>query len=262
MWFCLSVTYSLLGFSVTSVVKSILFSFGCSFVSQISFLQPSQCVLSCRGMSEFINMNYIILWSYIRCKAGIVVLVFVNTSKRSAVFFAASPSWDLEFTAQTGSRTRGARHKLEFVCAQWYASLLPPQPCFYLLISFSSLVVCEWERFSILICGRLFPQKTATNVGDEEWGIMCPNTSLIWWGDFFARWMKPDLTPLFAQRNVYSSCTSLHFTAVGSRSGSAAPIASLLMDLCIGFSSAGVLMHMMCSYMSQWAVGNNTTRRF
>lgn len=81
-----------------------------------------------------------------------------------------------------------------------------------------------------------------------------------WW--FFARWMKPVLAPLSAQRNFYSSCTSLRFTAVGSHSGPAAPIASLLMDLCIGFSTACVLMHMMRSSMSRWAVGHNTTRRF
>lgn len=36
----------------------------------------------------------------------------------------------------------------------------------------------------------------------------------------------------------------------------------LLMDLCIEFCGACVLMHMMCSYMSQWATGPNSTRRF
>lgn len=79
---------------------------------------------------------------------------------------------------------------------------------------------------------------------------------------FFTHSMKPDVTLFFAQRNFYSPCTSLHFIAVGSHCGSAATIESLLMDLCIGFSTPCVPMHMISSYVSRWAPGHNTIGTF
>lgn len=60
--------------------------------------------------------------------------------------------------------------------------------------------------------------------------------------------------------SIVGSCTSLHFTALGSLDGPAVPIASLLMDLCMEFRR--VLMHMMCSNMCQWAVDHKAMRGF
>lgn len=54
-----------------------------------------------------------------------------------------------------------------------------------------------------------------------------------------------------------SSCTSLRFTAAGSLDGPAAPIASPN-----GFAHGVLLMHVMRSYMSQWAVNHKATSRF
>lgn len=72
------------------------------------------------------------------------------------------------------------------------------------------------------------------------------------WHDVFlpTGWSQTKLPSLHRGISPASSCTSLLFTAVGSLDGPAAPIASLLMDLSMGVTTACVLMHMMYSCMS------------
>lgn len=136
--------------------------------------------------------------------------------------------------------------------------------------SFSSLVVSEQER----------PQRHKFSfVGDKDYFYNCRTLPLMrltqkWirketlysvmlaWHDGFSPigQSQKNLPSLHRGISTVSSCTSLHFTAVGSLNGPAAPIASLLMDLCMEFRC--VLMHMMHSYMSHWAVDHKATRTF
>lgn len=162
---------------------------------------------------------------------------------------------------------------LSWICPRTWIMVLFHSICNHVCACFLLLLAGIWAeeawKKTILICGRwgLFPQRQniAANVVKAEW---MRNEALygltIACLDFFfpsGRWSQTRFLS-FAQRNFYSSCTSLHFTAVGSHGGPAAPIANLLMDLCIGFGIAWLLMHMMCSYMSQQAESHNTTKRF
>lgn len=136
----------------------------------------------------------------------------------------------------------------------------------YLFSSLFSLTCTREVLKKQIVCGRLFlrQQNSVANTADTKWmsNEALYGTALAWQDGFLARWMKPHVTSLSAQRNFYSACASLPFTAGESHCGPAATMAILLMHLSIGFSAACLIMHMMCSYISRWAVGHSSIRRF
>lgn len=76
---------------------------------------------------------------------------------------------------------------------------------------------------------------------------------------FFACWRNsPRYTEKFLQLALAHHCLLQQW---GSLDGTAAPIECILMDLCMEFTPACVLMHMMRSAKSQRPVGLNDTWR-
>ncbi len=148
MWLRLSVTYSALSFfeEFYSLPGSICFCFGCYFASNVSFLQPSHAInpchiWMCRNLISWIISFYFHISDTRLVSLSLFLFFFVNVSKRSAALFAASTSWHWEFIAPNWTEHKGSNASV------WgHDTLLPPQPCFYLLVFFSPSVVCEWER--------------------------------------------------------------------------------------------------------------------
>lgn len=84
------------------------------------------------------------------------------------------------------------------------------------------------------------------------------------WHDVFllTGWSQTKLPSLHRGISPASSCTSLLFTAVGSLDGTAAPIASLLMDFCMGVTTACVLMRIIYSCMPPSQVVDHSATGF